>query len=118
GVRHATEAEIQAAMDTCRYIGTHYVDFHWVQMNYYYPDDLSFGDVTTMSIVPYTHKMLDEPQDCRRAPGEKCTSFDHRSRGFNIEHAIYYKPGEDLSEVVYPWLADMSKALEPISTNT
>ncbi|KAF4697579.1 hypothetical protein FOZ60_004452 [Perkinsus olseni] len=134
GVRNASEAEIQAAMNTCRYIGTHFLDFHWVQSDYYYPDDLSLGDVTTMvdgilgetchrsgcwqSIVPYTHQMLEEPQDCRRAPGEKCTSFDHRSRGFNIEHAIYYKPGDDLSEVVYPWLADMSKALEPISTNT
>ncbi|KAF4652598.1 hypothetical protein FOZ61_009570 [Perkinsus olseni] len=134
GVRHASEAGIQVAMDTCRYIGTHSLDFHRVQMNYYYPDNLSLGDVTTMvdgilgetchrsgcwqSIVPYTHKMLDEPQDCRRAPGEKCTSFDHRSRGFNIEHAIYHKPGEVLSEVVYPWLVDMSKALKPISTNT
>ncbi|KAF4697580.1 hypothetical protein FOZ60_004453 [Perkinsus olseni] len=134
GVRHASEAEIQAAMDLCRYIGTHSLDLHWVQMNYYYPDNLSLGDVTTMvdgilgetcyksgcrqSIVPYTHKMLDEPQDCRRDPGEKCTSFDHRSRGFNIEHAIYYKPGEVLSEVAYPWLVDMSEALKPISLNT
>ncbi|KAF4689922.1 hypothetical protein FOZ62_008040, partial [Perkinsus olseni] len=133
GIPGASMEEIEKAMTKCRNIEKQII-LQWVQMQYYYPQLLSTDNLKTMVsrvlgktcatkgcyqyVLPYTHNMLKEPTDCCTSPGEKCTSFDHRKQGFSIEHGIFLFPGEDPSKIAYPWLADMSVAVQPFSTDT
>ncbi|KAF4670043.1 hypothetical protein FOL47_002274 [Perkinsus chesapeaki] len=131
GIPDTPLKDVEKAMAACLKIETHVI-FQWIQMQYYYPSEVDAQAVDIMVdhmfsptcgesgcyqyILPYTHNMLKEPEDCTTT--EKCTAFDHRQRGFSIEHGIFLKPGEDPSKTARPWLGEFSSAIEPYTTNT
>ncbi|EER05347.1 hypothetical protein Pmar_PMAR029511 [Perkinsus marinus ATCC 50983] len=133
GIPGASMPEIEEAMTKCRAIEKKVV-LQWIQIQYYYPSILTHDNLEAMVshvlgktcaskgcyqyVLPYTHQMLEEPTDCLDSSGGKCTSFDHRQKGFSIEHGMFLLPGEDPSKVVEPWMANMSDTVRPFSTDT
>lgn len=69
-------------------------------------------------VLPYTHQMLEEPTDCLPDPGRKCTSFDHRQRGFSIEHGFLLGRNGDPSIVAMPWVRNLSEIVRSFSIGT
>ncbi|KAF4669785.1 hypothetical protein FOZ61_002991 [Perkinsus olseni] len=110
GIPGASEGDLVTAKAACLNVTRQVLtQFNIEQMQYYYPPEVPQDGLDAMAarlldancrssgcfqyVLPYTHNMLKDPTDCLSSLGGKCTSFDHRRRGFSIEHGFLFKRG-------------------------